>query len=85
MLALLLFCILGWLFSIAGWKMEANYRRKIVDLIKKDIEKEIRWINLNNYEDVMAKEMEVYKRVIGIVEDYNYDKKGVEDEEDNIQ
>ena len=85
MLALLLFCILGWLFAIAGWRMEANYRRKVVDSIVKDLDSEIRWIKLNNYEDVLAKDIEIYKKAIKIVEAYNFDKKGAEDEEDNIQ
>ena len=85
MLAILLICILGWLFAIAGWKMESNYRRKLVDSIVKDLDSEIRWIKLNNYEDVLSKDIEIWKKAIDIVSTYNYDKKGAEDEEDSIQ
>ena len=85
MLAILLICILGWLFAIAGWKMESNYRRKLVDSIVKDLDSEIRWIKLNNYEDVLSKDIEIWEKAIDIVSAYNYDKKGAEDEEDNIQ
>jgi hypothetical protein len=85
MLAILLICILGWIFAIAGWRMESNYRRKLVDSIKKDFYSEIKWIKSRHYEDVMAREIDVYKRAIKIVDAYNFDREGVEDEEDSIQ
>lgn len=85
MLAILLITILGWLFAIAGWKMESNYRQKVVKYIKQDLDSEIRWIKLNHYDDVMAKEIKTYENAIRIVDKYDFDKKGEEDEEDNIQ
>ena len=85
MLAILLITILGWIFAIAGWKMESNYRQKVVKYIKKDLDSEIRWIKLNHYDDVMAKEIKTYENAIRIVDKYDFKKKGAEDEEDNIQ
>ena len=73
MTVILIITALGWIFALIGWWYESRYRKKTVKAIRQELKAEIRWIEINNYQDIKKKEIETYKHAIKIVERYIFD------------
>ena len=73
MTVILIITLLGWIFALVGWWYESRYRKKTVKAIRQELKAEIRWIEINNYQDIKKKEIETYKDAIKIVERYIFD------------
>lgn len=73
MTVILIITLLGWIFALIGWWYESRYRKKTVKAIRQELKAEIRWIEINRYQDIKKKEIETYKHAIKIVERYIFD------------
>lgn len=73
MTVILIITLLGWIFALIGWWYESRYRKKTVKAIRQELKAEIRWIEINSYQDIKKKEIETYKHAIKIVERYIFD------------
>ena len=71
---IILFLMIGlWLFTLFGWWYESRYRKKIIKAIKSDLHAEIRWYEINHYQDQKEKEIKTYRKAIEIVDKYDFD------------
>ena len=68
---LLIAVTIAWVITILGWLNEDRYRKKLLEIIRKDVKSEIGWIKLHGEQQVRRDEIKAYKTVLEILSKYD--------------